>query len=127
MSDDDDQERFEGVNFTDLNPVLEDLSYPITAEEFVEEYGDRELSRTNADPIEVGTVLEYMGDTTFESEEELRQQIVGQMPSDTEGRTNYSDRGGSNPTTTEAAEEAEDQTAADVEEGEATDPDTTQQ
>lgn len=61
----------------DLNPVLEDLSYPITADEFVEEYGDREPPRTNADPIEVGTVLEYMGGTTFESEEELRQQIAG--------------------------------------------------
>ncbi|MFC7196847.1 hypothetical protein ACFQL4_23000 [Halosimplex aquaticum] len=72
-------------------------------------------------------MLEYMGDTTFESEEELRQQIVGQMPSDTEGRTNYSDRGGSHPVQSEAAEEAEEQTAADLEDGPATDTDTTQQ
>lgn len=117
----------EGVDFSDLNPVLEELSYPITTDELIDEYGDRELGRTNADPISIAELFEYMGDDTFESEEQLRQMIMSQMPRGSEGRTNYSDRGGANPTITEDAEEADDQTAAGVEEGESTDPETKQQ
>lgn len=124
---DDDPDRVEGVDFTDINPILEDLEYPITADEIVERYGDRELERTNADPISIEELFDYMGDNTFESEEGLRTMILGQMPRDTEGRTNYSDRGGSSPVQTEEAREAEEQTAADVEEGKATDPETKQQ
>ena len=37
----DDPERVEGVDFTGINPVLNDISYPITTAEFVEQYGGR--------------------------------------------------------------------------------------
>jgi len=130
MSDDDDPERTEGVDFTDLNPVLEDVSYPITADEFVERYGDRTLGRTNADPITVEELFDYMGDTSFDDDDELRQQIIGQMPRETTGRAGYSDRGGSLPEETEEAEKAEkaaEETDGDYEEGTAADPDTKQQ
>lgn len=123
---DEDTNRVEGVDLSNIDPVLEDLSYPVTADELVERYGDRELDRTNADPITIEELFEYMGDTSFESKEQVHQMLLGQMPRDSEGRTNYSDRGGSHPVETEAADEAEEQTTADLEEGEATDPDTTQ-
>ena len=123
----DDPDLVEGVDFSDVNPIFEDLSYPITTEELMAEHGDLELDRTNADPISIRELFEYMGDDTFESEEQLRQMIMSQMPRDSAGRTNYSDRGGSNPTITEEAEEAEDVTAGDLEEGVSTDPDTKQQ
>ena len=124
---DDDPDRVEGVDFTDINPVLDDLSYPITADELVERYGDRELERTNADPISIEELFDYMGDDTFESEEQLRQMIMAQMPRDSEGRTDYSDRGGSHPVATDEAEDAGEGTDAELEEGKSTDPDTKQQ
>jgi hypothetical protein len=71
--------------------------------------------------------LECIGEGTFESEEQLRQVVVSQMPRDCVGRTSYCDRGDSKPEAAEAAKRADDQTAATVEDGEATDPETKQQ
>lgn len=122
----DDTDRVQGVDFANVDTVFEGLSYPITAGELVEQHGDREIERTNAGPITIRELFAYMGETTFESKQQVRQMILGQMPRDSEGRTNYSDRGGSHPVETDAAEEAEEQTTADLQEGEATDRDTTQ-
>ena len=116
----DDPARVEGVDFTSINPVLDDISYPITADAFVDRYGDRELGRTNADPLTVEELFESMGEDTFESKADVRQMLLSQMPRNSEGRPNYSDRGGATPVETEAAEEASKQTAADLEEGPAT-------
>ena len=119
----DDTDREEGVDFTEFGPVLEEISYPITTDELVEQYGDHELGRTNADPITVRELFNFMGDDTFESSEEARQMIMSQMPRESVGRTNYSDRGGSHPKETEAAEDAQHVTDADIEGGAAADRD----
>ena len=111
----DDTDRTEGVNVSDMEPVFAELSYPVTADAIVDQFGDHELERTNAEPISIAELLEPMGETEFQSDEDLKTMLLGQMPADTEGRTNYSDRGGSLPTETEAAEEAADETAADEE------------
>lgn len=124
---DDDPEWVQGVDFRSVNPLLQDLDYPVTADEIVTQHGDHEIDRTNADPITIEELFDYMGDETFESEDGLRQQLLAQMPSGSTGRENYSDRGGSTPVQTEEAEEAAEENAADVEEGTATDPDTKQQ
>ena len=118
----DDPDHVEGVDFTSINPVLEDISYPITTDELVDRHGDRELERTNADPV---TVEELFGeiDDTFDSDEAVRQMVLAQMPRGSEGRTNYSDRGGSLPVETETAEDATEQTAADLEDGPSTNED----
>jgi len=110
----DDPAHVEGVDFTAINPVLDDVSYPITAESLVEQYGDREVHRTNAGPITVVELFEHMGADTFESKSEVRQMVLAQMPRNSEGRTNYSDRGGATPVQTEAAEAAAEETTADV-------------
>lgn len=120
-------DRVEGVDFSNVNPILDQISFPITADELIERYGDRELQRTNADPISLRELFDYMGDDSFESEDQLRQMIIGQMPRDSAGRTNYSDRGGAHPTATDDAEDTGDQQSGDVEEGKSTDPDTKQQ
>jgi len=116
----DDPDHVEGVDFTSINPVLGDVSYPITTEELIDRHGDREIHRTNAEPITVAELFSYIDDT-FESESAVRQMILSQMPRDSEGRTNYSDRGGATPVETEAAEAATEQTTADLEGGPAAD------
>jgi Ca2+-binding EF-hand superfamily protein len=92
-----DTDREEGVDFTDLVPVLEELTYPVTKSEFVEEHGDRTIDRTNAEPISVRALYEDMGEETFESTEAVRQSILNYMPRDSVGRARYSDRGGPTP------------------------------
>lgn len=117
----DETERDEGVDFAALEPALEEVEYPITADELVERYGDVELGRTNAEPITLEELFDFMGDDTFESEDGIRQMVMAQMPRDSVGRSNYSDRGGSHPEETEAADDAQDDTSAEHEEGESTD------
>lgn len=90
---DDETEHVEGVDFSAVSPILEELSYPVTSDEFVEEHGDVELDRTNADPITIQKLFEPMGDDTFESAKGARQSILTLMPKDSEGRQRYSDRG----------------------------------
>lgn len=86
-------DRIEGVDFTDIGPVLEEIPYPITTEELVAEYGDRVVGRTNASPISIRELFEPMGEDTSSSAEELRQSILTLMPKESVGRQRYSDRG----------------------------------
>jgi hypothetical protein len=116
----DDTEETEGVDFAELGPVLDTVEFPITADELVERHGDVELERTNAEPITLKELFDFMGDDTFESADGVRQMVMSQMPRDSVGRSNYSDRGGSTPETTDAAE-AQGDTSADQEDGESTD------
>lgn len=95
---DNDTTREEGVDFGDINPVLEDLSYPITSEELIEQVGDREMQRTNADPITIEELFGPMGEDTFGSADEIREMALNQMPRDSVGRARYSDRGVSDDT-----------------------------
>lgn len=89
----DDTDREEGVDFTDLDPVLEDLAYPIDKAEFVAGHGDHSIERTNAEPITVRELFEGTGDDTFESAEGVRKAILNLMPRESVGREQYSDRG----------------------------------
>ena len=90
-------DREEGVDFTDIDPILSGLAYPTTKDEFVSEYGDQSIARTNAGPISVREVFDGTGDDTFESSSEVRQSILNLMPRETVGRQRYSDRAGSIP------------------------------
>jgi len=89
--------RDEGVDFSDINPVLEDLSYPISQEEFVTQYGKESVERTNAGPITVAELFDGMGEQTFEAAEEIRQSVLNLMPRESVGLQRYSDRAGSIP------------------------------
>lgn len=86
-------DRVEGVDFTDVGPLLEEIPYPITTEELVAEYGDYSVRRTNAGPITIRELFEPMGEDTSGSADELRQSILALMPKESVGRQRYSDRG----------------------------------
>jgi len=90
-------DREEGVDFTDIDPILTGLTYPTTKDEFVSEYGDQSIERTNAGPISVREVFDGTGEDTFESPTEIRQSVLNLMPRETVGRQRYSDRAGSIP------------------------------
>src|SRR6056297_508425 len=90
-------DREEGGDFTDIDPILSSLSYPITKTEFVTEHGSKSIERTNADPIQIRDLFDGTGADSFESKAEVRQSILNLMPRDSVGRQRYSDRGGSIP------------------------------
>ncbi|ELZ20331.1 hypothetical protein C475_21197 [Halosimplex carlsbadense 2-9-1] len=94
MSESDDDHE-QGVEFGSIESVFEGLSYPVTASELVEQFGDREIERTSADPIAIEDLFAGAGDQSFESDEELRQGMLNMMPAESVGRQRYSDRGGS--------------------------------
>jgi hypothetical protein len=89
-----DSDRTEGVDFTDVDPILEDASYPITVDDLVSEHGDATVERTNADPISIRDLLGEMdGDTSFESADGARETMLTMMPQDSVGEPGQSDRG----------------------------------
>jgi len=89
-----DSDRTEGIDFSDVDPVLEDLSYPVTVDELVSEHGDATLERTNADPISIRDLLgEMNGDTSLESTEGVKETMLTMMPRDSVGEPGQSDRG----------------------------------
>jgi hypothetical protein len=90
-------QRAEGVDFTSINAALANIQYPMTATEFVAEYGDDTIERTNAGAITVRELFEGTGMDTFESPEEVRQSALNLMPEESVGRLRYSDRGGATP------------------------------
>lgn len=101
-------DREQGIDFTDFDPVLEEISYPITADELVSRYGEHAIERTNADPITIEALFRSMGDETFESGDAVRQSMLNVMPQDSVGREGYSDRGGSLPEETDGTEGGEE-------------------
>jgi hypothetical protein len=98
-------DREQGVDFAEIDPILEEISYPITANELVARHGEERIERTNAEPISIRELFSSMGEETFESGEEVRQGVLNVMPRDSVGREGYSDRGGSTP-------DAHDETAS---------------
>ncbi|WP_123538244.1 DUF5789 family protein [Halosimplex salinum] len=108
MSESDDDDHEMGVEFGSIEHVFEAVSYPVTAEELVDQYGDAEIERTSADPISIADLFDGMGDQTFESDEELRQGMLNMMPAESVGRQHYSDRGGSDQDDVDSEEMADD-------------------
>ncbi|WP_336023319.1 DUF5789 family protein [Halobellus salinisoli] len=102
-SDQNDDSREQGVEFGPLAGEIEDETYPINKETLLERYGDRELD-LEGDTTTLREVLEPMGETTYESADDVRQSVIGMVSDEAVGRKNYSDRGGS--TDTEEGDEA---------------------
>lgn len=104
----DNPDRVEGVDFTNMNPVFESVSYPISDDELVAQHGERRIERTNAEPITLQELFDPMGEDTFETTDDIRQMILTLMPSESVGRENYSDRGGTHPIETARADRLDD-------------------
>lgn len=92
MSTDEDS-RTRGVEFGPLADELEDEEYPIGKDEVVERYGDYELELEDGGSS-VREVLGPLGETTYESAEEVRQSILNMVGDGAVGREDYTDRGG---------------------------------
>ena len=89
----DDESRKQGVEFGSLADELENEEYPIDKAELLETYGDRELELQDGDQT-LQEVLDSLGETTFESAEDVIQGVIGTVDDEAIGRKNYSDRGG---------------------------------
>lgn len=91
-SNSDADDRQMGIELGDLNDDLESHDYPATAEELIGEYGDRELELSRGTQT-FGEILEPVGEKSYESAEEVRQDVFNFVGSEAVGREDYSDRG----------------------------------
>lgn len=101
---DEEPDRNQGVNMADIDTLLEDVSYPVSADELVDRHGEQMIDRTNAEPISLRELLEPVDDEPFETPDDLKQMLMSLMPTESVGREEYSDRGGSLPKETDEAE-----------------------
>lgn len=85
--------RKQGVEFGSLAEELEDEEYPIDTDELLETYGDRELELQDGSQS-LREVLGPMGETTYESAEDVKDAVVGMVSDEAIGREGETDRGG---------------------------------
>jgi hypothetical protein len=102
-------DRNQGINMEDIDALLENVTYPVTANELVERHGERTIERTNADSITLQELLEPLDDETFETPDDVNQILMSLMPTESVGREEYSDRGGSVPEESPEAEAIDDE------------------
>lgn len=86
--------REQGLEFGELEERLEDHEYPVNGEEIIAEYGEYEIEMANSTRT-VEELLSPVKSQTYDSAEAVRQSIFNMVGSEAEGRTEYSDRGGS--------------------------------
>lgn len=91
-SHEDAQRQEMGVEFGSLADELDEEEYPMSKEEVVETYGDRELDIANGTKT-VEEVLAERGDEKFQSANDVQQSILNMVGSEAVGRQEYSDRG----------------------------------
>jgi hypothetical protein len=70
---------------------IESHTYPATAAELIDEYGDVELEFPDGGET-FGDTLGRIGETTFEDAEDARLAAYSALPKGAIGRQNYSDR-----------------------------------
>lgn len=91
MSDEDAADREMGVEFGSLADELDEEQYPLTKDDVVEKYGDRELDIADGTKT-VREVLGDRGDEQFDSPQDVQQSILNMIDSEAVGRQRYSDR-----------------------------------
>lgn len=80
-----------GVEFGELAEHLESRSYPISTDEFVDEYGEYTVEYPNGTGS-VRDILESVGSETYDSPSEAREALLNLVDSRAIGRKFYSDR-----------------------------------
>lgn len=96
MANDEDDSREQGIEFGALAEELENETYPLSHDQLLEKYGDRELELANGQ-TKLHEVLESENETEYEDAESVRQAIFTMVGGDAVGRKGYSDRGGNSP------------------------------
>lgn len=83
--------RRSGVTFGDLQTDLEAEDYPLSAEELLERYGEREVTHANGTAT-LREVIEPSGEETHDSADDVIQAVLNMIGEDAEGRVDYTDR-----------------------------------
>jgi len=92
MSESGDDDRELGIDFGDVEDDLESEDYPVSADELLDRYGDREIGMSGGTES-FREVLVTGGDEEFESADEVKQTVLNRVGSEAVGREGYSDRG----------------------------------
>jgi len=92
MSESGDDDRELGIDFGDVEDDLENEDYPVSADELLDRYGDREIEMSGGTES-FREVLVTGGDEEFESADEVKQTVLNRVGSEAVGRQGYSDRG----------------------------------
>lgn len=87
MSDDRDM----GVGFGDLSEDLADEDYPISHDELLERYGDRELDLAQGSTT-LREVVGPEGNDSYEDADEVHQTVLNMVGDEAIGRKDYTDR-----------------------------------
>lgn len=105
MTIDSDDNREQGIEFGDLGDDLEDADYPISHDELLSRYGDRELDLQKGEK----TLREVVGEEQereYQDAEGVRDAVFSMVGDDAVGREGYSDRGGTSGTETNDTEDS---------------------
>lgn len=93
MSSDSDDSREQGVEFGPLAEDLENETYPLSQEDLLERYGDREIVLVDGSAT-LSEVLDPENEREYEDAESVRSAVFSMVSDDAIGREGYSDRGG---------------------------------
>ena len=104
MSSEDDT-REQGVEFGPLMDDLEAETYPQEKDELLATYGDREVDLQDGAET-LNDILGPLGGKTYESAEDVIQDVIGNVSTEAVGRDNYTDRGGGPPGEEQSDEES---------------------
>ncbi len=80
-----------GLDFGDLEPALEDESYPLTNEELLAAHGDGEIEHAGG-TVSLASVLDTQDEQSYESADEVKQSVLNMVGDEAIGRKFYSDR-----------------------------------
>lgn len=86
----DDGSRTRGIEFGALDD-LDEATFPMDKDEFLDAYGDHELD-LEGDTTTLREALGPLGETTFESVEDVERGVLTMVGEDAVGREEYSDR-----------------------------------
>lgn len=85
--------RDRGVEFGGLTDDLEDESYPMTHDELLAEYGDRELELPD-ETVTLSEMLQDDLDQEFEGPDDVHSWLLNMVGDGAIGRKDYTDRSG---------------------------------
>lgn len=80
-----------GIEFGDLTGDLEAESYPLSAEDLLDRYGDRRLEHANG-TVTLQELLEESPRDAYESADDVHQAVLNMVGEYAEGRLDYTDR-----------------------------------
>lgn len=93
MSSTSDDSREQGIEFGPLAEDLENEEYPLSQEELLDRYGDREIVLVDGSAT-LSEILDPENEREYEDEESVRSAVFSMVGDDAIGRDDYSDRGG---------------------------------